>query len=269
MPINYQETSKDLLMRIDIHKNFGGRDIDSWMLELLRPEEASSRLRILDIGCGAGKQCFLYHEACKGNVDIIGGDPSEELLAKARAENQARGNPIQFMSLDFNARLPFEDNHFDLVSCCFAIYYAADIPFTIKELHRILRPGGRLFTTGPLPNNKSLFYEVIRQAQSKPIPPMPGSSRYESGIVATMKETFAHVDLHVFENPLTFKTVDPFLEYTRASLSEDRKIWTSLFSGAEEFEDLMHKIRQAAQDRLKKDGTLVMTKVVGGAIATK
>jgi ubiquinone/menaquinone biosynthesis C-methylase UbiE len=269
MPINYQETSRDLLMRIDIHKKFGGRDIDSWMLDLLRPGEATSRLKILDIGCGAGKQCFLYHEACQGNVDIIGGDTSEELLGKARAENQARGNPVKFENLDFNARLPFPDNHFDLVSCCFAIYYAADIPFTIKELHRVLRPGGRLFTTGPMPANKKLFYEVIRDATPIPIPPMPGSSRYESGIVATMRKTFAHVDLHVFENPLTFDTVDPFLEYTRASLSEDRKIWTSLFSGAAEFEALMGQIRTAAEKRLAKDGTLVMTKVVGGAIATK
>ena len=38
---------------------------------------------------------------------------------------------------------PFEDNSFDLVSCCFAIYYAADIPFTIREMHRVLKPGGR------------------------------------------------------------------------------------------------------------------------------
>jgi ubiquinone/menaquinone biosynthesis C-methylase UbiE len=269
MTIEYQETSKDLLKRIDIHKNFGGRDIDAWMLELLGLGRSKSKLKILDIGCGAGKQCFLYLEECGGNAEIIGGDVSGELLARARAENQKRGNPVRFETLDFNSRLPFADGEFDLVSSCFAIYYAEDIPFTIRELHRVIRPGGRLFTTGPLPANKLVFYEVIKEASNKPIPPMPGSPRYEPKIVATMRDMFAKVELHPFENPLTFQTAEPFLEYTRASLSEDRKIWTSLFSGPEEFEKLMSRIRTVAEARIARDGQLVMTKVVGGAIATK
>ena len=36
MKINYQETTSDLLKRINIHDQFGGRNIDEWMLELLQ-----------------------------------------------------------------------------------------------------------------------------------------------------------------------------------------------------------------------------------------
>ncbi len=266
MTIQYRETIRDLLTRIDIHQKYGGKDIDSWMLGLLRPEKG---MRILDVGCGAGKQCFLYHEYCGGEVEIIGGDVSAELLAKARTENEARGNPVRLMDLDFNGRLPFEDGQFDLVSCCFAIYYAEDMPFTIREMHRVVKPGGRLFVTGPMPANKALFYEVIREASGKPIPMMPGSSRFSTGIVGAMRDMFDSVDLEIFENPLTFETVDPFVEYTRASLAEDRKIWTSLFNGPDEFEALMRKIREVAAKKLERDGTLVMTKVVGGAIGHK
>jgi hypothetical protein len=35
MKIDYQETTNDLLTRIDIHNKFGGRNIDEWMLEVL------------------------------------------------------------------------------------------------------------------------------------------------------------------------------------------------------------------------------------------
>lgn len=266
MTIQYRETTKDLLTRIDIHQKYGGRNIDSWMLDLLRP---SKKMRILDVGCGAGKQCFLYHEYCGGDVDILGGDVSAELLAKARSENTARGNPVRLMELDFNQTMPFSDGEFDLVSCCFAIYYAEDMPFTIREMHRVVKPGGRLFVTGPMPANKALFYEVIKEASGKAIPTMPGSSRFSTGIVGAMRENFASVDLEIFENPLTFDTVDPFVEYTRASLAEDRKIWTSLFNGHDEFEALMKKIRDVAAKRLERDGPLVMTKVVGGAIGHK
>jgi ubiquinone/menaquinone biosynthesis C-methylase UbiE len=266
MEINYQETSKDLLTRIDIHKKFGGRDIDQWMIELLKPAVDS---KILDIGCGAGKQCFLYLDYTKGKADITGGDVSQELLTKAHSENEKRGNPVTFIELDFNKRFPLGDNQFDLESSCFAIYYAKDIPFTINEMHRVLKPGGQLFTTGPLPANKKLFYEIIKEASGKPIPPMPGSSRYESMIFETVKQTFSKAEMLVFENPLTFESVQPFIDYTKASLGEDRKLWTSLFNGQNEFESLIKNIETVASKKLAQDGKLVMNKVVGGILATK
>jgi len=266
MKIDYRETTNDLLKRIDIHKQFGGRDIDQWMLDLLKPTADD---RILDVACGAGKQCILYYETTEGKAEITGGDVNEELLDKARSENAKLGNPLKLMPLDFDQRFPFEDDQFDLESCCFAIYYASDIPATIREMHRVLKPGGRLFTSGPMPANKQLFYEIITEATGMVIPPMPGSSRYGSEILDAMKSTFAKVDVHIFENPLTFPTVEPFIAYTRASLAEDRKLWGDLYNGKDEFEAVMDKITATAQKRLEKDGKLVMTKVVGGFVGTK
>ncbi len=159
---------------------------------------------------------------------------------------------------------------FDLESCCFAIYYSENIPFTIKEMHRVLKPGGRLFTSGPMPDNKKLFYEIISAAtNNKPIPPMPGSSRYGSEILSAMKSIFSSIEVSIFENPLTFTETEPFLEYTRASLSEDRKLWTSFFQGKDDFEKIMMEIKKVSENRLEREGKLVMTKVVGGFVATK
>ena len=173
------------------------------------------------------------------------------------------------MELDFNQKFNLPENTFDLLSCCFAIYYAEDIPFTISEMHRVLKPGGRLFSTGPMPTNKQVFYDIIKEATGKPIPPMPGSSRYSTGIMDAVKALFSKVDLVIFENPLTFASAEPFVSYTRASLAEDRKLWTSLFNGKEEFEQTMQAISQVAEKRIKNEGKIVMTKVVGGIFATK
>ena len=266
MKIDYQETTSDLLARIDIHCKYGSRDIDQWMLDLLQVQPGS---RILDVGCGAGKQCFLFHQALHGQAEITGGDVSAELLAKARQENTRTGAHIHFMELDFNQRFPFDDDGFDLLTACFTIYYAADIPFTIREMHRVIKPGGRLFTTGPMLENKRLFYEIIQAATGKPIPPMPGSSRYGSQILSAIQSQFAQVQLHIFENPLVFDTIEPFLAYTRASLSEDRRLWKNLFDGPDAFEHVMDQIKVEAAQRLAQDGKLVMTKVVGGIVATK
>jgi ubiquinone/menaquinone biosynthesis C-methylase UbiE len=266
MEINYQETSKDLLTRIDIHEKYGSANIDQWTTDLLQPRAG---MNILDIGCGAGKLCFLFDDYTKGAAKITGGDFSEELLDKARARNKERGTNIEFQFLDFNQPFEFADNTFDLCTSAFAIYYASDLDFTFGEAHRVLKPGGRLFVSGPLPENKQMFYDIIREATNATIPPMPGSSRFKGDIFSTIDRIFAKTELQTFKNHLTFPEVAPFIEYVRASLSEDRKLWTSMFNGKEEYEALIKSIEEVATRWFELDGTLVMTKVVGGILATK
>ena len=267
MKINYQETTTDLAKRIDIHNQYGGRNIDEWMLQLLNLKPG---MKILDVACGSGKQVFSFYHQLKGNAEITGGDVSNDLLEQARQDAAKNQLKATFVELDFNQRFDFPDNQFDLLSCCFAIYYAVDMPFTIREMHRVLKPGGQLFTSGPMPQNKQVFYDIIREAtNNKPIPPMPGSSRYDSEILNTIKSIFSKVEIHIFENPLTFTSAEPFLEYTHASLSEDRKLWRGFFKGKDDFERIMEQIATVTRKRIERDGKLVMTKVVSGFIARK
>ena len=266
MKIDYQEPSKDLLMRIDIHEKYGSANIDVWTNDLLKPQAGMS---ILDVGCGAGKLSFLFDDYTKRQAKITGGDFSEELLDKARTKNKERGSNIDFQFLDFNEKFKFNDNTFDLCTSAFAIYYASDLKFTFGEAHRVLKPGGRLFVSGPLPENKQMFYDIIKEATNATIPPMPGSSRFKGDIFNTIDGIFAKTELYKFENHLTFPDVAPFIDYVRASLGEDRRLWTSMFNGPEEYEALIGKITAVAQKWLDRDGKLVMTKVVGGILATK
>ena len=180
MKINYQETTSDLLTRINIHDKYGGRNIDTWMLELLNLQKGS---KILDAACGAGKQVTSFFHALNGDCDITGGDVSTDLLNQARQSTTTSQIKARFIDLNFNKKFPFDDNQFDLLSCCFAIYYSEDISFTISEMERVLKPGGRLFTTGPMPDNKKMFYDIIREATHKTIPPMP--ARYWIPLKAT------------------------------------------------------------------------------------
>ncbi len=266
MEIKYRETKKDLLTRIDIHEKYGARNIDQWTIEVLQPQAG---MKILDVGCGAGKQCFLYSDITHRTAELIGGDISEELLEMARRRNAERADKVRFEFLDFNKRFAFGDATFDLVSSAFSIYYAADLKFTFSEAHRVLKTGGRLFVTGPLPENKQMFYDIIKEASSKPIPPMPGSSRFKGEIYSTIEGLFASTRLLTFENPITFPAVEPFMEYVGASLSEDRKLWTSMFDTPQQYHQLLKAIEAAARRRFERDGKLVMTKVVGGILATK
>ena len=95
MSFQYQETTQDLKTRIDIHQRYGSRNIDEWMLDLLKPAQGA---RILDVGCGSGKQLLAFHKHLNGKASITGGDVNPALLDEARARNAELGNPWKLES---------------------------------------------------------------------------------------------------------------------------------------------------------------------------
>jgi hypothetical protein len=132
-----------------------------------------------------------------------------------------------------------------------------------------MKPGAKLFISGPAPKNKRLFHDIICEATGINLPLMPVNERYHLDVLSYLKSKFSKSEVHIFENPLIFKTVEPFMEYTYASLSRDRKLWNAFFQSKSELENAMQKINNVAARRLQQDGELVMTKVVYGFLATK
>lgn len=98
----------------------------------------------LDIGCGIGLQARLLAEATGPDGRVTGMDISERLLAAA--QEKVSSTPffkrITFKQGDMNA-LPFEEANFDWVwSADCAGYPAGDLLPVLKEIARVLRPGG-------------------------------------------------------------------------------------------------------------------------------
>ena len=77
MQIDFREGKKSLDDRIDIHSLYGSHNIDDWMLNLVSLEPGS---KILDLGCGSGKQSFQFYNHLNGDCEVIGTDESEILL---------------------------------------------------------------------------------------------------------------------------------------------------------------------------------------------
>jgi demethylmenaquinone methyltransferase/2-methoxy-6-polyprenyl-1,4-benzoquinol methylase len=92
--------------------------------------------RVLDVCCGTGDLAVADREA-GGNV--TGLDFSERMLARARRKSDA----IDWVHGDATA-LPFTDEAFDAVTVGFGIRNLDDMESGLRELARVLRPGGRL-----------------------------------------------------------------------------------------------------------------------------
>jgi len=101
----------------------------------------------LDIGCGIASQCVHLAEAVGENGCVTGLDLDEAVLHFAQGVIFRAGLAERVMLKPGDMyNLPFEENSFDWVwSVDCAGYPAGDPPRLLKELKRVLRPGGRVF----------------------------------------------------------------------------------------------------------------------------
>jgi ubiquinone/menaquinone biosynthesis C-methylase UbiE len=102
-----------------------------------------SRGAVLDVGAGPGTLALEIARR-QPSLEVVGVDISPEMLAIARANAQREGldGRVRFETGDA-ARLPFADRSFDLVVSTLSLHHWPDLAASLRELHRVLRPGGR------------------------------------------------------------------------------------------------------------------------------
>ena len=102
---------------------------------------------VLDVGCGTGASTLPAAQKVASNGRVIGVDLAENLLALARAKAANLG----FQNVEFNVgdmtSLGFPDAHFDAVVSVFSIFFVADMEKQVRELWRMVKPGGQLAIT--------------------------------------------------------------------------------------------------------------------------
>jgi len=106
-------------------------------------------LRVLDVGCGTGRHALRL--ASQG-ADVLGIDPTPEMLDRARAKAKARGVDVRLEAGDI-AHLPDGPGLFDLVLCCLVLSHVADLREAVGRLTARVTPGGRLIITDFHPVN--------------------------------------------------------------------------------------------------------------------
>jgi SAM-dependent methyltransferase len=98
--------------------------------------------RILDVGCGPGFYCLELLDEVGPDGSIVGLDTSPHMLALAARRCEGHDN----VSLREAAAvsLPVEDESFDAALCVQVLEYVEDATAALAELHRAVRPGGRV-----------------------------------------------------------------------------------------------------------------------------
>ncbi len=114
-----------------------------WKRRLVRLSGARSGVRALDVCCGTGDVSFALSQA---GAETIGIDFSAAMLEVAHRRLDAREKgaaALQFLQGDA-LNLPFPDQSFDVVTISYGLRNLSDLNAGLRELRRVLRPGGRL-----------------------------------------------------------------------------------------------------------------------------
>ncbi|HEV8203501.1 MAG TPA: methyltransferase domain-containing protein [Pyrinomonadaceae bacterium] len=117
----------------------GRRKILAGFVEAICREVTDRRPRILDVGCGTGANLLMLAEY----GDAEGVDISEDALAFCRE----RG--LDKVRLGAGEQLPYDDGTFDLVTALDVVEHMDDDLAGLREMRRVLRPGGRVLLFVP------------------------------------------------------------------------------------------------------------------------
>ena len=121
-------------------------------------------LNVLEIGCGMGTDGAQF---AKAGADYTGVDLTDAAVELARKRFQASGLKGNFRVADAE-RLDFHDESFDIVYSHGVLHHTPDIKAAVREIHRVLKPGGRaivmLYHRGSY--NYRVGIRVLRRAGS-------------------------------------------------------------------------------------------------------
>ncbi|WP_153732216.1 demethylmenaquinone methyltransferase [Sporosarcina obsidiansis] len=111
-----------------------------WRNDIMTRMNVQPGAKALDVCCGTGDWTVALAEAAGPTGEVVGLDFSANMLDSARTKTASYPN---LTLLQGNAMsLPFDDNSFDYVTIGFGLRNVPDYLTVLKEMHRVLKPGG-------------------------------------------------------------------------------------------------------------------------------
>lgn len=116
--------------------------IDASLCMTLESVANSPAQRVLDVGCGTGQLLEVLAE-CSAVYELVGIDRVPEMLDTAK---RRLGDRALLVEGDVTL-LPFDDANFQLITSSSALHYFPDVDVSLREIRRVISPGGNLIIT--------------------------------------------------------------------------------------------------------------------------
>ncbi|MCS3449724.1 MULTISPECIES: class I SAM-dependent methyltransferase [Bradyrhizobium] len=142
--------------------------------------------RVVDVGCGSGASSFALAAKVAPAGHVLGVDVSEPMLTRAR-QSAPQGLPVEFALADATV-YPFVSESFDLLASRFGVMFFADPVVSFANLHKAMKPTGRLaFACWQEPRENPFFMTPLA-AVYKHVPKLPPLGPEDPGPFAFASE---------------------------------------------------------------------------------
>jgi ubiquinone/menaquinone biosynthesis C-methylase UbiE len=157
---------------------------------LIDRANAAAGERVIDVGCGCGDIAISLAKRVGATGHVVGVDISRPMLERARQIAPA-SLPVSFVLADATV-YPFEPASFDLLVSRFGVMFFADPALSFANLHRALRPSGRLAFACWREARENPFFMAPLQAVYKHAPKLPQLGPEEPGPFSFASEQRVH-----------------------------------------------------------------------------
>jgi len=175
------------------------RRAHAWRAKAVQLSGAKPGMKVLDVATGTGDFAIAFKKVVGSTGQVTGVDFCAEMLVPAPAKAQALGFDIKFQQGDA-MNLAFSDASFDVVSIGYGLRNVADTDRAIKELARVLVPGGTLVVleTG---RSEWPLYSAATEFYTNKIMPVVG------GWLSGSRDAYRYLDASSKEFPYGAKLV--------------------------------------------------------------
>jgi ubiquinone/menaquinone biosynthesis C-methylase UbiE len=209
--------SSNLDARVMIHERFSTNPYGwfNWVLDelLTLPENAM----ILEVGCGPA---YLWSHCIDRIPDgwrITLSDLSPGMVDAAWRNLVVTGRSFKFEQIDVQS-IPYPDSTFEAVIANHMLYHVPDRVKAIREIRRVIKPGGRLFATTVGQHHLLELHKWLRHAHiDKSFEEFSRSFTLENGL-EQLKPFFSQVTISRYEDDLEVTEVEPVMAYIRSSI---------------------------------------------------
>jgi 2-polyprenyl-3-methyl-5-hydroxy-6-metoxy-1,4-benzoquinol methylase len=210
--LHYQyDTAEKLRIRQETHDRYSERPNDflPWVLDHLDPQPGQ---RVVDVGCGPG----IYHPllADRG-VNIVAVDASYGMVSEVKTQAQTDDLPVVAAQARAE-QLPLADGCCERAMANHMLYHVPDQLAALRELRRILKPGGRVVLATNAADAYQRLTEIhVAAAREACFTPSTQSltERFSLDHLALVQQVFPGAQVAVRADALLFPDVDAALRY--------------------------------------------------------
>ncbi len=263
---NQYKTAANLEARIALHRDYSANPYlwQRWVFDRLALEAG---MAVLEVGCGTADLWAQNLDRLPPGVRAVLGDYSIGMAQTARQKLAGQTGPAGFGFLTLDAQfIPFPDDTFDRAAANHMLYHVPDIERAVAELHRVLRPGGRLIAAT---NGNAHMGEIIDLAR-RFMPPGYNQAWLQSSqlrryalenALELIGASFEMVELHQYEDSLEVTQAGPILAYIGSMSTFDPA------NGGPGVE--LDAVRAYLEDHFAHHATFHVTKSGGVAVGIK